>query len=74
MFEHGEVTKAIYIPIHDDDVYEANETFEVQLFNPTDGAEIGRTRRSIVTILNDDGEFWILDTFLVQCTWNVYNI
>ena len=56
VFEHGEVTKSIYIKIHDDDVFENNETFEIHLFDATDGAQVGRNRRTIVTILNDDGK------------------
>lgn len=55
MFEHGEVTKSLYIKLRDDSRYEDNETFEVALSDATDGATIGKTRRTIVTILNDDG-------------------
>lgn len=55
VFEHGETTKTIPIPIIDDDIVEENETFEVSLEEPTGGALVGKFRRTIVTILNDDG-------------------
>jgi len=53
-FSHGEVTKTIHIPLHDDDVFNEDKIFEVMLSNATAGSTLGKTKCTIVTILNDD--------------------
>ncbi|MBR1444047.1 MAG: hypothetical protein IJ583_11010, partial [Firmicutes bacterium] len=54
-FEDGEAYKIIHVKITDDDVYETQEVFELALFDPTNGAEIGEQSASDV-IINDDEE------------------
>lgn len=54
VFSHGEVTKTISIQLRDDDVFNEDKIFEVMLFNPTAGSSLGKTKCTIVTILNDD--------------------
>ena len=34
---------------------EKDESFAVELYNPTDGAQIGKHAKTVVTIINDDG-------------------
>jgi len=53
-FTHGEVTKTISIPLMDDDVFNEDKIFEVMLSDPTAGATLGKSKCTIVTILNDD--------------------
>ena len=55
-FEHGETVKILGIELIDDKTFEKDETFMVTLTDPTNGAKIGRLRRTVVTIVNDDGE------------------
>lgn len=55
-FTHGEVTKTIQIPLHDDDVFNEDKIFEVMLSDPTAGSTLGKIKCTIVTILNDDGK------------------
>ena len=55
VFEHGEREKFIEIPIIDDQEYEKDESFEVELSDPTGGALLGRLKKTVVTIINDDG-------------------
>ncbi|XP_071953755.1 sodium/calcium exchanger 3-like [Antedon mediterranea] len=61
VFEHGEREKNILIPIIDDQEYEKDESFQVELFDPTGGAQLGRLKKTVVTIINDDDYKTILD-------------
>ncbi len=53
-FADGELTKTISIPIVNDALYEANETINLTLSNPTGGAEIGVQATTTLAIVNDD--------------------
>lgn len=55
IFEHGEISKIISITIINDLEAEKDESFAVELFEPTGGAQLGKHQRSVVTIINDDG-------------------
>lgn len=57
MFEHGEQIKSVDIEITDEKQFEKDESFIIKLRNPTGGASLGRLQKTIVTIVNDDGEF-----------------
>ncbi|XP_072167708.1 sodium/calcium exchanger Calx-like [Diadema setosum] len=61
VFEHGEREKFIEIPIIDDQEYEKDESFEVELSEPTGGAQLGRLKKTVVTIINDDDYTSMLD-------------
>nr|XP_006818265.1 PREDICTED: sodium/calcium exchanger 1-like [Saccoglossus kowalevskii] len=54
VFEHGETKKMLHIRIIDDQQYEKDEKFEVELSAPRGGAGLGKVFRTTVTILNDD--------------------
>nr|XP_006824698.1 PREDICTED: sodium/calcium exchanger 3-like [Saccoglossus kowalevskii] len=54
VFEHGEKQKSIDIPIVDDQEYEKDESFKLELLEVSDGAKLGKTRTSVITIVNDD--------------------
>ncbi|CAF1353970.1 unnamed protein product [Adineta steineri] len=54
VFEHGEISKIISIPIMNDLEAEKDESFAVELYNPTGGAQIGKHAKTVVTIINDD--------------------
>ena len=55
VFEHGETVKILGIELIDDKTFEKDETFMVTLSDATNGAKVGRLRRTVVTIVNDDG-------------------
>jgi solute carrier family 8 (sodium/calcium exchanger) len=61
VFEHGEISKIIAISIIDDLKAEKDESFAVELYDPTDGAQIGKHKKIVVTIMNDDGK--------THCSW-----
>jgi len=55
VFEHGEMTKHIEIPIHDDQEIEKDECFKVDLLTiEPAGAKFGRIQKTIITLVNDD--------------------
>ncbi|CAF1575545.1 unnamed protein product [Rotaria sordida] len=54
VFEHGEISKIIAIPIINDMETEKDESFVVELYNPTGGTQIGKHAKTVVTIINDD--------------------
>ncbi len=62
-FLEGETTKSFFVPFHDDNRVEGNETFTVNLFNPTGGARIDTNNVPVqVLILDDDFGPGSLDT------------
>lgn len=56
-FEHGEQIKYIEIEIIDDKAFEKDETFILELSDPTGGAQLGKIKRTVVTLVNDDGRY-----------------
>lgn len=56
VFEHGEVSKVIAIPIINDLEAEKDESFAVELYDPRGGAQLGKHTKTVVTIINDDGK------------------
>ena len=56
MFDHGEISKSIYIPLMEEETLaEGNESFEVVVYDATDGATIGKNRRTMVSLMKDEG-------------------
>jgi hypothetical protein len=53
-FAAGETSKTFTVPIINDTLVEANETFGVMLKNPTGGTTLGPLKDAIVTIVEDD--------------------
>jgi len=53
-FATGETTKTVTIPIVNDLRYEPNETVNLTLSNPTGGAVLGATSKSLLTIIDND--------------------
>lgn len=53
-FADGETAKTISIPLVNDNLYEENETIQLQLSNPTGGTTIGSPATTIVTIRSDE--------------------
>lgn len=53
-FAPGETTKTFTIPIIDDNLREPNETVNIILSNPTNGATLGSQSTAVLTIVNDD--------------------
>lgn len=53
-FEHGEMTKMLEIKIMDDKEEEKDRCFKVDLVDCSEGAKLGRIRKTIVSIVSDD--------------------
>ncbi|MBI5387365.1 MAG: carboxypeptidase regulatory-like domain-containing protein [Verrucomicrobia bacterium] len=54
VFAPGETVKSFSVPLVNDNSVEDDETFFVELTNPTGGTPLGGQRLATVTILNDD--------------------
>ena len=53
-FADGEITKTVNIPIVNDNLIEGNETVNLTLTNPTNGATIGTQNTATLTIVDND--------------------
>ncbi|MBD2492629.1 Calx-beta domain-containing protein, partial [Aulosira sp. FACHB-615] len=53
-FADGENSKTITIPIVNDNIYESNETVNLTLINPTNGASLGTQKTANLTIVDND--------------------
>lgn len=56
IFVHGETSKDVSITMIDDDVFEGDESFNVQLSNPSNRSELGSLVNATVTINEDEPE------------------
>ena len=53
-FAAGETSRTVVIPILDDSSFEADETLNLALGSPTEGATIGTQRTAVLTIVDND--------------------
>eukprot|EP00163_Fabomonas_tropica_P013589 TRINITY_DN2512_c0_g4_i2.p1 TRINITY_DN2512_c0_g4~~TRINITY_DN2512_c0_g4_i2.p1 ORF type:complete len:886 (-),score=274.86 TRINITY_DN2512_c0_g4_i2:228-2885(-) len=53
-FQPGQTTKTIMIPVVDDNEFEDDEVFYVQLSSPSDGTALDRLSVAVVTIIDND--------------------
>jgi uncharacterized delta-60 repeat protein/uncharacterized repeat protein (TIGR01451 family) len=58
-FADGETAKTIQVPLIDDLLVEAPETFIVTLFNPTGGASLGAPNQAVISMVDNDVSFII---------------
>jgi hypothetical protein len=68
-FVNGDASETFTVPICNDALVEANETFNVTLSGPTGGAVIGSPSAAVVTIIDDDaplGSFSISDVRMFE--------
>ncbi|RDD45318.1 Sodium/calcium exchanger 3 [Trichoplax sp. H2] len=73
-FQHGEMSKLIEIPLIDDDIFENDETFHIELFDPNGGAKLGSRTRTALTIVNDDVYNSLLDKVVALTRINVHRL
>ena len=70
-FKHGETQRDIKIPIKDDMEYEKDENFEIELYEVSNGAALGKLKRTAVTITNDDEFNSVMTRLLLMTNANV---
>ncbi|XP_046660345.1 sodium/calcium exchanger 3-like isoform X1 [Homalodisca vitripennis] len=70
-FKNMETRLLLEIPIINDFDPEKDEHFEVELFDPTNGARIGNINRMAVTIANDDDFNTVMDRLMVMTNTNI---
>ncbi|CAG5125255.1 unnamed protein product [Candidula unifasciata] len=54
IFDNQETTKNLIIPLFESQKEERDESFQIELFEPTGGATLGKINKTIVTIVNDE--------------------
>ncbi|HEY0456493.1 MAG TPA: Calx-beta domain-containing protein, partial [Verrucomicrobiae bacterium] len=54
VFNAGEISKTVLVPIFNDSIDEPNETVLLSLSNPTGGASLGPRANAVLTITDDD--------------------
>ena len=70
-FKHGETQRDICIPIVNDLEPEKDEMFEIELLEVTEGAKLGKVKRTAVTITNDDEFNSVMSKLLLMTNANV---
>uniref|UniRef100_T1JBM0 Calx-beta domain-containing protein n=1 Tax=Strigamia maritima TaxID=126957 RepID=T1JBM0_STRMM len=70
-FKHGELELNIEIPIINDMDPEKDEHFEIELFEPTGGAQLGNISRITVTITNDDTFNSVMNKMMMMTNANM---
>jgi solute carrier family 8 (sodium/calcium exchanger) len=70
-FNHGETHRTLHIPIVNDMEFEKDENFEIELFEPSGGAKLGKLNRTAVTITNDDEFNSVMNRLMVMTNMNV---
>jgi solute carrier family 8 (sodium/calcium exchanger) len=70
-FKHGETQRDIVIPIVNDLEPEKDELFEIELVEVTEGAKLGKVKRTAVTITNDDEFNNVMSKLLLMTNANV---
>ena len=70
-FKHGETQRDLKIQIIDDMECEKDENFEVELFEPNNGAQLGKITRTAVTVTNDDEFTGVMNKLMLMTNANV---
>ena len=70
-FKHGETQRNLSIEIVDDMEFERDEKFEVELYEVTNNAKLGKTTKTAVTITNDDDFNGIMNKLMSMTNANV---
>ena len=70
-FKHGETRGNINIQIIDDMEYEKDENFEVEIYEVSNNAKLGKTTKTAVTITNDDEFNGVMNKLMLMTNANV---
>jgi len=70
-FKHGETQRTLNIAIIDDMEYEKDENFEVELYEVSDNAKLGKITKTAVTITNDDEFNGVMNKLMLMTNANV---
>ncbi|XP_043208398.1 sodium/calcium exchanger 2-like [Amphibalanus amphitrite] len=74
IFKHTETERILEIPITNDFCPEKDEHFEIELFDPTGGARIGRINRTAVTIISDDNFNTVISRLMNLTNANIHAV
>jgi len=70
-FKHGETQRDLKIQIIDDMECEKDENFEVELYEPNNGAQLGKITKTAITITNDDEFTGVMNKLMLMTNANV---
>jgi len=70
-FKNGETQRDIKIPIIDDMELEKDENFEVEMYEVSNGAKLGRITKTAVTVTNDDEFNSVMNKLMLMTNANV---
>lgn len=70
-FKHGETQRTLSIGIIDDMEYEKDENFEVELYEVSSNAKLGKITKTAVTITNDDEFNGVMNKLMLMTNANV---
>jgi len=70
-FKHGETQRNLKIEIIDDMDYEKDENFEVELYEVSSNAKLGKITKTAVTITNDDEFNGVMNKLMLMTNANV---
>jgi len=70
-FKHGETQRDISIPIVNDMEPERDENFEIELLEVSEGAKLGKVKKTAVTITNDDEFNTVMSKLMLMTNANV---
>jgi len=70
-FKHGETQRNLEIEIIDDMEYEKDENFEVEIYEVSSNAKLGKITKTAVTITNDDEFNGVMNKLMLMTNANV---
>ena len=70
-FKHGETQRNLEIEIIDDMDYEKDENFEVEIYEVSSNAKLGKITKTAVTITNDDEFNGVMNKLMLMTNANV---
>ena len=73
-FNHGENYKLISIPIVNEFHFDKKTRFEIELYDPTGGATLGKAIKTSITVISDDENYSVLHRTLGKANIDVHGM